>query len=308
MIDLIIEEYNKWVENPQQYVENRLYLNGYDPYFPPMQIIGNLLDEKTLETLKKEIKIKDGLAYYNSEDKIQLNTNNKLAIIGLEPMKSRPLDYNGSYQNQYRKLYANPYNNPLVDGNGKIELFRTDILFNRYIDWQLNYFNFWETHFSNQLKLSKHWHKCWNLAKGLINGNSDFVADANNNNHYENYRSEGLNWLGEKIFSIDILPMHNSKNKSTMINHGLGLFEEKISIVKPKIGLIIGKNAYQRIRTNFTNQEEEPLRLGSWEVENCIVSVGTHKMKLFATPSQGTGTYKDYYCLGSHLSDMIQNG
>ena len=54
MIKLIIDEYNKWGKDPTNYLNASLYKNGYDPYFPPMQIIGNLLDSKIINHLNNE--------------------------------------------------------------------------------------------------------------------------------------------------------------------------------------------------------------------------------------------------------------
>ena len=49
MIQLIIDEYNKWVENPNEYLNSSLYTDGYDPNFLPLQIMGNLLSEEEIK-------------------------------------------------------------------------------------------------------------------------------------------------------------------------------------------------------------------------------------------------------------------
>jgi hypothetical protein len=305
MIKLIIDEYNKWVKDPNNYLNASLYKKGYDPYFPPMQIIGNLLDKSSPSTISKNfIEQKDGIIKYNETPKVI--TENKIVIIGLEPFKSNPLNPIGTYQKQYKLLYPLPHSNPLVNGGGNIITHRKDINFNDYLEWQLNYFNFYISRgVSSITNTSRHWHKCMNLAKGLINRDTGFIPDPLNENHYKEYQKYGFDWLGEKIFAIDILPMHSGENKSGMIDYGLKLFNEKISILKPKIGIVIGLGGFNKITKSLHGTSQAPLKLGSWEIKHNIIKIGSHTLSLYGVASQGQGTYKDYYKLGLHLSNKL---
>lgn len=303
MINLIIEEYNKWIKNPREYINTEIYNHDYDPYFPPMQVIGNLYNEEDLIDIKTKVVSKNNLFHFEGTDSLKIK--NKIAVIGLEPLASNPMNPNGSYQKQFKALYPSPHQNPLVNNEKKINRFREDIDFNKYLEWQLNYFNFWRSNFHSEVQLSRHWHKCWNLAKGVLNGENDFVPDTYNANHYMNYQTQGLDWISKTIIAIDILPMHSSNNNTGMIDHGLDLFERKISLMKPHVGLMIGKSAFNTLRKKFRSEPQDSLHVNNLEVENCKLFVGSHEMKLFCMPSRGNGTYRDYYHLGSKLSNII---
>jgi len=303
MIQLIIDEYNKWVENPNEYLNSSLYTNGYDPNFPPLQIMGNLLSEEEIkETMNPNSKI----------DKKSLDTknSNKILIIGLEPLISNPDNPDGTYQQQYKRLYK-------IDDNSNIEIqeqinnggikgiseLRTDIDLESYLNWNLNYFNFFQSILKT--KYRGHWKYLSHFCLGL--DNSNFQPNTNTN----------WNLIGEKIIELDIIPMHGI-NRHQINDHIIELFKEKIHLIKPKNILILGgkkvRESILRPLFNLTDEEINGEAIYESENENSKINkiklcsdslnAGIFMRNSFAARGSGNG-FEDANKLGKKILEHM---
>lgn len=302
LLKLITDEYNNWVIDPINYLDSEMYQNGYDPNFPPMQIIGELLEEKDIP---HNIQINDdGRIPINQIPDINLDCSNKIALIGMEPHKSRPENIYGTFQQQYRFLYSLENNDAIiVDGN--INPFRQNINFQNYLKWQLQYFSNYNLIVANNV-ISRHWAKIWNLAIGLINGPSvDFTPDLNNHLHYTGFNENKLNWLSEKIVAIDVLPMHAANNVRRFLFNGIDLLLDKISLLNINHAVVIGYGAFGVIINELNEPEVNILNIGGWNIRYCEIIFNDRKLNIYGVPSQGFGTYKNFYELGQFLSNNL---
>ena len=293
MIKLIIDEYNKWVKDPNNYLNASLYKKGYDPYFPPMQLMGNVFDSKTIIAVLKNNKVQDdGTIKYNEKEiepynhifKIfpsNLIHHKKLFVVGLEPHKKDPHSIHGSYQSQYKLLYPPPHSTALVNGRGNIITHRKDINFNDYLEWQLNYFT---TH-SPLVSGSKYWKYMEKLIYGF----------------------NGLS-LGNGIIHFDLITMHSDKHYGPICKNSISLFETKIEILNIEKILINGKSSFDKILRHY--KKSCPIThhtIGKRNIYLSSITVKGKEIKLIGMSqltARPTCSYIDAGNIGKYISTL----
>ena len=239
ILNLINEEFKIWVNNKTQYIDSRLYANGYDPLFPPVQIISN----------------------WNEETK--LNNEEKLLVIGLEPH----MNLNNSYQSQFRWLF-NIDNENVCNENGIKSAFdNIDIITDRYRALQLDYFNQLDVFAPNVLE-QRYWRGVKKYLEGYANfdniessskfmGNTciaiDIIPMHSKNHRYNFINNEYLKDLFES--KVKIIGSKKALFLSSNQNYRLAL-ENFFNTQAEDISALVGDNipTYRiHVKSNFFN-------------------------------------------------------